>query len=100
MIVGTTPTHSFNIPFNTDIIMAVRIVYSQNDSPVLIKTTDECVLEDKTISTTLTQEDTFKFDHKLPVEIQVRVLTNTGTSLASVPKKIGVTKCLETAVIE
>lgn len=100
MIVGTTPTHTFNIPFDTSLISKVRVVYSQNDKKVLTKTEEDCILENKTVSVTLTQSDTFKFDHKSPVEIQLRLLTNTGIVLGSVPKKIGVTKCLETEVIE
>ena len=100
MIVGTTPTHTFNIPFGTSIISRVRVVYSQNDEVVLTKTEKDCSFEDNILRVTLTQGDTFKFNHKHPVEIQLRVLTASGSVLASVPKKIGVTKCLETEVIE
>ena len=28
---GTTPTHTFYLPFSTDIIKTVRIIYCQND---------------------------------------------------------------------
>lgn len=99
MIGGTTPTHLFNLPFKVDIIDKVRVVYSQNDDPVLVKTNEHCTLEDKQIEVTLSQEDTFKFDRKLPVEIQVRILTTTNAALASIPKSVGITKCLEHGVI-
>ena len=100
MLQGTTPTHTFNIPFDTSIISRVRVIYAQNDNVILTKTERDCTFGDNTLSVTLTQEDTFLFDHKLPVEIQLRALTPSGSVLASVPKKVGVTKCLETEVIE
>lgn len=100
MIIGTTPKHTFKLPFDTSVIRKIRVIYSQNDTAILTKTEKDCVLGNNDLSVTLTQEDTFKFDHKLPVEIQVRVLTNNGSVAASIPKKVGVTKCLETEVIE
>lgn len=98
MIVGTTPTHTFNIPFDTS-IMDVRVIYAQNNNVVLTKIGEDCKVENKTVSVTLTQEDTFLFDHKSPVEIQLRILTSNGCVLASIPKKVGVTKCLENVVM-
>ena len=100
MIVGTTPTHTFNLPFDNSIISKVRVIYAQNNKVILTKTERDCNFNDKILQVTLTQTDTFKFDHTKPVEIQLRVLTASGGVLASVPKKIGVTKCLETEVIE
>lgn len=98
MIKGTTPTHIFTLPFDTSIIEAVRILYSQNDKIVLIKESSDCSLENNTIITTLTQENTFAFDHLNPIEIQIRILTKEGRAMASIPKKVGVTKCLENEV--
>lgn len=100
MIVGTTPTHTFNIPFDTAAINTVRVIYSQNDTAILVKKTEDCELKDNVVSVTLTQADTFLFDHKSPVEIQLRVFPKSGGALASIPKRVGVTKCLETEVIE
>ena len=109
MLQGTTPTHTFNLPFDASNIAVVRVVYSQqkdkNDKnskyyPVFVKKNEDCVLENKQVNVTLTQEDTFKFDHELPVKIQLRILTNANNALASVPKKVGVTECLEEVVIE
>ena len=100
MIIGTTPTHTFNVPFETDSIKSIRVVYAQNDEAILVKKTKDCVLDGKVVSVTLTQEDTFLFDHKSPVEIQLRVVPKSGGALASIPKKVGVIKCLEDVVIE
>lgn len=99
MIRGTTPTHTFNIPFDTSMVDEVKIVYAQDDQVVLEKDTTDCVLGAQTISVTLTQEDTFLFDHKKAVEVQLRVLTPGGDVLASIPEKVGITKCLDNEVL-
>lgn len=98
MIHGTTPTHVFVLPFDGGIISKVRVLYSQNDNVILVKESDSCTIAGNEISTTLSQEDTFLFDRGEPVEIQLRVLTNTGDALASVPKKVNIVKCLENEV--
>lgn len=98
MIVGTTPTHSFSTPCKASDVAKVRVIYSQNDTPILIKT--DCTIQDNLISVTLTQEDTFLFDAKKEVEIQVRILTKTNVVLGSIPKRVGATKCLENEVIK
>ena len=99
MIVGTTPTHIFNVPLLASEIAEVRVLYSQNDTLIVTKTTTDCTIQDKLISVTLTQEDTFLIDANKPVEIQIRVLTPSGDALNSIPKRVGVTKCLENEVI-
>lgn len=99
MIRGTTPTHTFNIPFDTSAVNEVKIIYAQDDEVVLEKRTEDCALEGQTISVTLTQDDTFRFDCKKAVEIQVRVLTAGGNALTSVPVKVGVSKCLDDEVL-
>lgn len=98
MIKGTTPTHTFTIPFDVSGIEKVKIIYAQDDVVVCEKT--DCVLKGTTIQTTLTQEDTLKFDHKKAVQIQLRILTAGGQALASVIEKVGVSKCLDNEVLE
>ena len=99
MIRGTTPTHIFRLPFETSALKEVRIIYSQNDEQILVKKTADCELNDNTISVTLTQEDTFKFDCTKCVQIQVRILTLEGQALASSIKHIKVDKCLDREVM-
>lgn len=99
MIIGTTPKHTFNIPFDTSLISKVRVLYSQDDVLVLTKKHEDCVIENNTVTVELTQEDTFKLDHTKDVEIQLRVLTTGNDAIASIPKKVGIVKCLETEVL-
>lgn len=96
---GTTPTHTFTIPFDTSIIEKVKVIYSQNDNILLSKSTDDCDISYQDIKTTLTQEDTFKFDCNLPVEIQIRILTKDGETMNSYIKRVGVARCLDDEVL-
>ena len=101
MIVGTTPTHTFNLKISTDNILKVRIVYAQDDNVLFVKTLDNGVsLEDKAIIVKLTQQDTFLIDHNKPVEIQIRALSKNGTALSTIPIKKSAIKCLESEVIK
>lgn len=82
MIRATTPTHVFNIPFDTSLIKELLITYSQKKTPIIDKELEDCVLDGKRIALTLTQRDTSKFSDRRGVEIQVRILTTSDTSLA------------------
>ena len=99
MIRGTTPTHTFNIPFDTSAVDEIKITYAQDDDVILEKHTSDCTLDGATISVTLTQEDTFLFNCKKAVEVQIRILTVGGNALASIPEKVGVSKCLDAEVL-
>jgi len=99
MIRGTTPLHVFKLPFSTENIEKVRVIYSQNNKPVVKKELCDCTLEGNTIKLKLTQEDTLELDCKFPVEIQVRVLMAGGDVLASFPLETSLYRCLEDEVL-
>ena len=100
MIRGTTPTHTFNLKFDTSLIDKVKITYAQNDHIIFEKLATDCVLDGFTIKTVLTQEETLKLDHNSPVQIQLRILTTGGNALASVVQKVGVSQLLDDGVFE
>ncbi len=100
MIRGTTPTHKFNIPFDTSDVAKVKVIYAQDDEILIVKGTDECVLEGNTITVTLSQQETFEFEYGKSLQIQLRILTNSGQSLVSVIETVGVSKCLDNEVME
>lgn len=94
---GTTPKHIFAIP--ADIapnISKARVIYAQADEVILTK---DAVVENGAVTVTLTQEETFMFDHKKPVAIQVRALAN-GTALCSNIMLVRCEKCLENEVLQ
>jgi hypothetical protein len=99
MIRGTTPTHTFRLPFDGALIEKAMVIYAQNDVEVLRKELSDCQLEGEFLRCTLTQEDTFKFSCDANVEIQLRLLTTDGNALATFPRVLGVDKCLNDEVL-
>ena len=99
MIRGTTPKHTFALPFSTDLIASARVIYSQNSKPVLVKTGDDLTLVDNRIELILSQAETFLFQCARNVEMQVRVLTHEGNVLNSHIVKVPVGRCLESEVL-
>ena len=100
MMRGTTPTHTFNIPFDVDCVVETKVIYSQGDKQVLSKGTEDCALVGNTISVTLTQEETFLFDSGKKLKIQLRVLTKEGEALASHIILADVDQCLDEEVLK
>jgi len=99
MIKGTTPTHIFELPFDTGNLAEVLIVYAQKGEEVLRKVTEDVTFDGCKISLKLTQEETFLFDERKSVQIQVRALTNDGDALASQISVVRVEQCLCEEVI-
>ena len=96
---GTTPTHTFEVGIDTNIIATVKIIYAQNNKIVLTKNTEDCLISDGVISVQLSQEDTFLFDQNLDVEIQIRIITSGDDSICSDIIKTEVMRCLENEVL-
>lgn len=100
LVRGTTPTHTFTLPFNTGICTIVKVIYAQDNVVILEKEGEACKCNGNTVTIKLTQEDTFKFNCKKSVQIQMRVVTNDGESLVSDIKYIGARECLDSEVLE
>lgn len=62
----TTPTHIFTVPFDTGTISMMAVIYKQGGNVLLVKDLEDCTLGDKTVSCTLTEEETslFKPTHR------------------------------------
>lgn len=88
---GTTPTITFNLPFDVSTIRNCEAYFAQNDELLVTKEFEDCVLEDRTLSVTLTQEDTLAFDDDAKLEMQIRfVFTNGSVDATQIVKgKIG-----------
>ena len=100
MIKGTTPTHSFVLPFGTEMIQTIQIIYAQNGNVILTKGNKDCTFDGNTVSVKLTQEDTFLFVEDACVEVQVRVLTPAGDALASSVMRVHCNECLSKDVLK
>lgn len=102
MIRGTTPTHIFNLPIDTNLISSLIITYKQNDEIVLTKELDACSLGERSISLKLTQEESLLFDctGNGYAKVQIKVLTQSGDVLSSRVSFVKVEECLNDEVLE
>lgn len=100
MIRGTTPTHTFTIPFDVSQIVDLRISYAQGENEIIVKSKSDCLLCENIIQVTLTQEDTFKFDCSKDIKMQVRVLKVDGEVKSSNIKLLTVGQCLNEEVLK
>lgn len=96
---GTTPKHTFTLPFDTADVAKVRVIYAQGDEVVLVKCEDDVSFEGNDITLKLTQEETLSFSCKTSVKVQIRVLTTAGDALSSDPCIVSVEECLEDEVL-
>ena len=96
---GTTPTHTFTIPFDITLISKLRILYSQNNEVLITKELGDCTVLDNAVEVKLTQQETLAFDPRYNVEIQLRVLTAGGDALSSDIITTTVNRCLESDVL-
>lgn len=88
---GTTPTVTFNLPFSVSTIKNCEVYFAQNDELKVTKSFEDCVLDNTTLSVTLTQSDTLAFDDDEKLEMQIRfVFTNGSVDATQIIKgKIG-----------
>lgn len=96
---GTTPTHTFELPFSIDLIKEIEITYQQSGKIFLQKRKTDCNCNGNSASLTLTQEETFLFKNDLPVEIQIRVLDKDEKAFASPVYRIPCEECLSDDVL-
>lgn len=96
---GTTPTHTFTLPFSVDNVADALIVYVQGDDEILRKTVSHCHMAGNTLSVDLTQEETLRFSCEKKVQIQVKVRTTEEKALVSNIITIDAAKCLINEVL-
>ena len=98
MLIGTTPTHIFRLPFDTSLVAEAREIFRQEGREVLRKETADFKKEGNVLSVSLSQEETFLFD-ATDVTYQLRVKMLDGTVLNTKPKTIPVIECLDREVL-
>lgn len=99
MIRGTTPTHIFNLPIQTNSIKEVRVSYKQGDTILVEKTEHDVKMTSTAIKLTLSQEDTLKFAANIPVQVQLKVLTTGDVVLATPVRMVQVSVILNEEVL-
>lgn len=78
--VGTTPTHEFAVTEDFTGATKCYITYQQFGKTVLEKDIDDVTITATKITTTLTQEETLKFDESAEVEMQIRIKMPDGSA--------------------
>jgi len=96
---GTTPTHMFTLPFETDLLKTIQITYRQFDRIILQKEKKDCTLTEKAIKLELTQQESLLFQAEQPVAVQLRVVTDKGKVMASDIACVPVKACLDEEVL-
>jgi len=96
---GTTPTHTFHLPFASSNIKALEITYAQHDTILFTKEMKDCILEGDIIAVELSQEETFRFDFTTPIQMQLRVLTITNQAYATDILLTNISKSLSKEVL-
>jgi hypothetical protein len=96
---GTTPTHTFTLPFEKEILSEVRITYIQNKKKIITKEIDDLEIDGNDISLTLTQEETFLFEEGRNVSIQLKIKTTDELVFNSDIIEMRINKSLDNEVI-
>lgn len=99
MIRYTTPTHIFNVNIDLTNAEVIYLTYKQNGNTTVEKTKSDMEITDKTVTVTLTQEDTGKFIFGEMVEIQIRAKFYDSTAVASNIMRTTVERVLKDGVI-
>ncbi|MEE0968197.1 MAG: hypothetical protein U0M06_02335 [Clostridia bacterium] len=80
---GSTPTHRFSTPYEKASVDSAIITYWQNGRIVLEKHTEDINIQDHTMTTELSQEDTLLFDERGDVKMQIKVKLTNGKVIPS-----------------
>lgn len=99
MIRGTTPTHTFTLPFSADTIDKLRLTYSQSGSVVFEKTEADVLMSGKKLEYTLTQEESLSLQESKQVEIQLKIKNTAGSVVASKIMRLNATTVLNEEVL-
>lgn len=102
MIRGTTPTFTFNLPFETSFIKTLSIVIQNKkigEKLSIEKGLGDCSVSEKSLSCTLSQEETLSFTYGDEIDIQLRILTTDDTAFASKIYTVSVDRILKDGVI-
>lgn len=72
---GTTPTHTFTLPFGREVVSDLRITYAQNKKDIITKRMEDIKFTDNEISIIFTQEETYQFEAGKEVQVQIKIKT-------------------------
>lgn len=95
---GTTPSFTFKLPFEVDMIANAKVTFRQGNVTLEKKLCD-CETAEASLTVRLTQEETFLFDCNSYVKVQLRVVDEHGDALSSTVYDVFVGQCLDEEVL-
>lgn len=95
----TTPTFRLSIPYEADEINDFILSFVQQGKTVFTFTRENCVVTDKEVMITLTQEQSAVFVHRYPIHIQLRIMLNSGVVVSSAVEHVYVHRSLDDTVL-
>lgn len=100
LIPGTTPTHTFTVPYAASDLASAYVTYKQKDNTILTKTTNTFTTagEGCSFDISLTQEETMAFTDGT-IFAQVNLITEDDERFASKPIPIDCIQQLYRTVI-
>lgn len=96
---GSTPTHTFTLPYSVDTAKSLRITYSQGDLVKVSKQKSDCEIESNKVIVKLSQKETLGFFSGMDAEVQLKILLADDTVVISNICKFYVSEDLDGEVI-
>ena len=100
IIPGTTPSISFYLPFDFELVDELWFTATQRNREMFTKCKDDVQVEGSKIIIDLTQEETLMLSPGQKVKLQVRILTTGGDALASQTETVDVMDVQKGGVID
>lgn len=85
IIRGTTPTMTFGLPFEADMLATGFVIIKQGNATVIEKELSDCKCGGRTVSARFSQEETLSLSADSNAEINIVVKTVDGERLESDP---------------
>lgn len=95
---GTTPSFTFKLPFEVDMIANAKVTFRQGEVELAKKLCD-CETAEDSLTVRLTQEETFLFECNSFIKVQLRAVTRNGDALSSAVYDVFVGQCLDEEVL-
>lgn len=96
---GTTPTNIIDVDIDLTGATDIYVTYVQNGHTIMEKTLGDMTVDEERLTIRLTQEETFVFDPKKKVAVQIRAKFADNTAVASNIMYVGVENILKNEVI-
>ena len=97
---GTTPTFTFTLPFDAELVKKAKVTIVQDAEKFVSISVYPDQFEGNEIKVTLSQEQTLQLSNKFPASVQLRVILERGEALASNIYRVFVEECLDDEVLQ